>query len=49
MSPEDTQIVSKTDSILKIAKYTTIVLSGTIEVKGIIKTSNHYKHHKCGD
>ena len=43
VSPEDTQIVLKIDSILKIAKNTTIVPFATIEVKGIIKTSNHYK------
>ena len=44
VSSEDTQIVSKIDSILRIAKDTTIVLFGTIEVKGIIRTPNHYKH-----
>ena len=43
VSPEDTQIVSKINSILKTAKDTTIVPFGTIEVKGIIRTSNHYK------
>ena len=43
LSSEDTQIVSKIDGILKIAKDSTIVLFGTIEVKGIIKTPNHYK------
>ena len=41
VSPEDAQIVSKIDGILKIAKDTTIVQFGTIEVKGIIKTPNH--------
>ena len=40
---EDIQIVSKIDGILKIAKDTTIVPFGTIEVKGISKTPNHYK------
>ena len=34
----------KIDSILKIAKDATVVLFGTIKVKGIIKTPNHYKH-----
>ena len=43
VSPEDTQIVLKKDGILKIAKDTTIVPFRTIKVKGIIKTSNHYK------
>ena len=33
----------KIDCILKIAKDTTIVPFGTIEVKGIIRTQNHYK------
>ena len=44
VSPEDTQIVSKIDGILKIAKDTTIIPFGTIKVKGIIRTPNHYKH-----
>ena len=44
VSPEDTQMVLKIDSILKIAKDTTIVPFGIIKDKGIIKTSNHYKH-----
>ena len=43
VSSEDTQIVSKIDGILKIAKDTTIIAFGTFEVKGIIKTPNHYK------
>ena len=43
VSPEDTQIVLKIGSILKIAKDTTIVLFGTVEVKGIVKTPKHYK------
>ena len=37
VSPEDTQIVSKIDNILKIAKDASIVPFETIEVKGIIK------------
>ena len=41
---EDTQIVSKIDNVLKIARDVTIVLFGTMEVKGVIKTPNHYKH-----
>ena len=44
VSTEDTQIVLKTDGILRIAGDTTIVPFGTIEVKGIAKTPNHYKH-----
>ena len=44
VSTEDTQIVSKIDGILRIAKDTTIVPFGKIEVKGIAKTTNHYKH-----
>ena len=43
VNSEDMQIVSTIDSIVKIAKDTTIVPFGTIEVKGIIKTPNHYK------
>ena len=43
VNPEDTQIVSKIDSFVKIVKDTTIVPFETIEVKGIIKTPNHYK------
>ena len=43
VGPEDTWIVSKIDSVLIIAKDTTIVPFGTIKVKGLIKTSNHYK------
>ena len=43
VNSEDTQIVSRIDSIVKIAKDTTIIPFGTIEVKGIIKTPNHYK------
>ena len=44
VSSVDTQIVSKIDGILRIAKDTTIVPFRTIEVKGIIRTPNHYKH-----
>ena len=44
MKQEDAQIVSKIDSIVKIAKDTTIVPFGTAEVKGAIKAPNHYKH-----
>ena len=43
MNQEDAQIVPKIDSIVKVARDTTIVLFGTIEVKGVIKTPNHYK------
>ena len=38
------QITSKIDNILKLAKDTTIDPFGMTEVKGIIKTPNHYKH-----
>ena len=44
VSSEDTQIVLKIDGILRIAKDTTIVPLGTIEVKCIIRTPNHYNH-----
>ena len=44
VSSEDTQIVSKIDGILRIAKDTTILLFEMIKVKGIIGTSNHYTH-----
>ena len=40
---DDKQIISKIDNVLKIAKETTIDPFGTTEVKGIIKTLNHYK------
>ena len=40
----DEQITSKIDYIMKLAKDTIIGPFGTIEVKGIIKTPNHYKH-----
>ena len=51
LTMKDTQIVgvndkqiSKIDNIMKLAKDTIIGPFGTIEVKGIIKTPNHYKH-----
>ena len=44
VSVNNKQIISKIDNVLKIAKDTTIDPFGTIEVKGIIKTLNHYKH-----
>ena len=37
VSIDDRQIISKLDSVLKIAKDTTIVLFGMIEVKGVIR------------
>ena len=40
---EDAQIVSQIDSIVKIARDTTITALGTIEVKGVIRAQNHYK------
>ena len=43
VSIDDKQIISKIDNVLKIAKDTTIVPFGMIEVKGVIKTPNHYK------
>ena len=39
----DEQMTSKIDNVLKLARDTTISPFGTIEVKGIIKTPNHYK------
>ena len=44
VNQEDVQVASKIDSIVKIARDTTIIPFGTIEVKGIIKAPNHYKH-----
>ena len=41
---DDKQITSKIDNILKLANDITIDPFVTIEVKGIIKTPNHYKH-----
>ena len=43
VSVDDKQIISKIDNILKIAKDTTISPFGMIQVKGVIKTLNHYK------
>ena len=40
---DDKQIILKIDNVLKIVKDSTIVPFGTIEVKGVIKTPNHYK------
>ena len=44
VNQEDVQIVSKIDSIVKIARDTTIVSFGTAEVKSVIKDPSHYKH-----
>ena len=44
VNQEDEQIVSRIDSIVKIARDITTVPFGTMKVKGVIKTSNHYKH-----
>ena len=44
VSINDKQIISKVDNILKIAKDITTDPFGMIEVKGVIKTPNHYKH-----
>ena len=44
VNQEDVQIVSKIDSIVKVTRNTTIVPFGTTEIKGVIKTPNHYKH-----
>ena len=43
VSVDDKQIISKIDNVLKIAKDTTIDPFQTIEVKGFLKTPNHYK------
>ena len=43
VNQEDAHIVSKIDSIVKIARDTTITPFGTAEVKGVIKAPNHYK------
>ena len=43
VNQEDTQIVSKIDSIVKIARDTAIIPFGTTEIKGVIRTPNHYK------
>ena len=44
VNQEDPQIVSRIDSIVKIARDTTITPFGTTKVKGLIRTPNHYKH-----
>ena len=44
VNQEDAQKVSKIDSIVKIARDTSIVPFGTTEVKSVIKTPSHYKH-----
>ena len=44
VNADDIQIISKINNVLKIAKDTTVVPFGTIEVKCVIKTPNHYKH-----
>ena len=44
VNQEDVQVVSKIDSIVKIARDTTIIPFGTIEVKGVIKAPNHCKN-----
>ena len=44
MGINDELILSKIDNVLKLATDTTISPFGTVEVKGIIKTPNHYKH-----
>ena len=43
MGKNDEQVLSKIDNVLKLARDTTISPSGMVEVKGIIKTPNHYK------
>ena len=43
VNQEDAQIVSKIDSIVKIARDTTIIPFGTTEVKHVIRAPNHYK------
>ena len=40
----DEKMLSKIDNVLKLARDTTISPFGTVEVKGIMKTPNHYKH-----
>ena len=40
---EDAQILPKIDSIVKIARDTTITPFGTTEVKGVVRAPNHYK------
>ena len=43
VNQEDAQIVSKIDSIVKVARGTTITPFGTTEVKGVIRAPKHYK------
>ena len=43
VNEEDAQIVSNIDSIVKLARDTTIIPFGTTKVKGVIKTPNYYK------
>ena len=43
VNQEDTQIVSKIDCVVKIARDITIAPFGTAEVRDVIKTPNHYK------
>ena len=43
VNQEDAQIVSKIDGIVKVARDTTIAPFEIMEVKGVIKTPNHYK------
>ena len=40
---EDAQIASHVDGIVKTTRDTTITPFGTIKVKGVIRTPNHYK------
>ena len=40
---EEAQIVSKLDSDIKLTKGITLSPFGTAEVKGVLKTPNHYK------
>ena len=44
VSVDDKHIISKIDNVLKIAKDTSIDPFGMVEVIGVIKTPNHYKH-----
>ena len=40
---DNKRIISKIDNVLKLTKGTTMDPFGTVEVKGIVKTPNHYK------
>ena len=44
VNQEDTQIVSQTDSVVKITKDTTMTPFETIKVKSVIRAPNHYNH-----